>query len=118
MPKEIRHLRTEDRKIIHRMLKDKKPQTEIARTLVFSQSCISKEISRNSGKRGYRPKQAQAKPANLQHQEEKKAHAASWRLVRFFTHRFGGRGVCSNYHKPVFRVWCSKRDRFVVFDAS
>jgi transposase, IS30 family len=61
MPEEIRHLRTEDRKIIHRMLKDKKSQTEIARTLGFSQSCISKEISRNSGKRGYRPKQAQAK---------------------------------------------------------
>jgi IS30 family transposase len=61
MPEEIRHLRTEDRKIIHRMLKDKKPQTEIARTLGFSQGSISKEIRRNSGKRGYRPKQAQAK---------------------------------------------------------
>jgi IS30 family transposase len=61
MPEEIRHLRTEDRKIIYRMLKDKKPQTEIARTLGFSQGSISKEIRRNSGKKGYRPKQAQAK---------------------------------------------------------
>jgi len=61
MPDEIRHLRTEDRKIIHRMLKDKKSQTEIAGTLGFSQGSISKEIRRNSGKRGYRPKQAQAK---------------------------------------------------------
>jgi IS30 family transposase len=61
MPAETRHLRTEDRKIIHRMLKDKKPQTEIARILGFSQGSISKEIRRNSGQRSYRPKQAQAK---------------------------------------------------------
>ena len=67
MPEEIRHLRTEDRKIIRRMLKDKKSQTEIARVLGFSQSSISKEIRRNSGRRGYRPKQAQAKA------EERKA---------------------------------------------
>ena len=61
MPQEIRHLRTEDRKIIARMDKDNKSQTEIARTIGFSQGTISKELSRNSGKRGYRPKQAQAK---------------------------------------------------------
>lgn len=61
MPEEIRHLRTEDRKIIARMKKAKKSQNEIAMTIGFSQGTISKEISRNSGKRGYRPKQAQAK---------------------------------------------------------
>jgi IS30 family transposase len=61
MPEEIRHLRTEDRKIIARMKKDKKPQAEIARTIGFSQGTISKELSRNSGKRGYLPKQAQTK---------------------------------------------------------
>ena len=36
MPENIRHLRTEDRKIISRMMKDNKPQTEIARTIRFS----------------------------------------------------------------------------------
>lgn len=61
MPEEIRHLRTEDRKIISRMKKDNKSQTEIARTIGFSQGTISKELKRNSGLRGYRPKQAQAK---------------------------------------------------------
>lgn len=59
MPENIRHLRTEDRKIISRMMKENKPQTEIARTLGFSQGTISKELSRNSGQRGYFPKQAQ-----------------------------------------------------------
>ena len=59
--KDIRYLRTEDRKIIARMMKANKSQTEIASTIGFSQGTISKEISRNSGKRGYRPEQAQAK---------------------------------------------------------
>ena len=71
MPEEIRHLRTEDRKIIARMKKDKKPQTEIARMIGFSQGTISKELSRNSGKRGYRPKQAHAKA--LERKAEKRA---------------------------------------------
>jgi transposase, IS30 family len=61
MPEDIRHLRTEDRKIISRMKKDNKSQAEIARTIGFSQGTISKELKRNSGQRGYRPKQAQAK---------------------------------------------------------
>ena len=61
MPEETRHLRTEDRKIISRMKKDNKSQAEIARTIGFSQGTISKELKRNSGRRGYRPKQAQAK---------------------------------------------------------
>lgn len=60
MPENIRHLRDEDRKIIARMLEDNKSQTEIGRTIGFSQGTISKEISRNSGQRGYRPRQAQA----------------------------------------------------------
>jgi len=50
MPEEIRHLRTEDRKIISRMKKDNKSQAEIARTIGFSQGTISKELARNSGK--------------------------------------------------------------------
>lgn len=74
MPEEIRHLRTEDRKIIARMKKDKKPQTEIARTIGFSQSAISKELARNSGKRGYRPKQAQAKA--LERKNSKRARGS------------------------------------------
>lgn len=74
MPEEIRHLRTEDRKIIARMKKDKKTQTEIARTIGFSQSAISKELARNSGKRGYRAKQAQAKA--LERKNSKQARSS------------------------------------------
>jgi IS30 family transposase len=53
-----RRLREEDRYIIYRMRKDRISQQKIARALGCSQSAISKELSRNSGMRGYRPKQA------------------------------------------------------------
>jgi len=76
MPEDIRHLRTEDRKIIYRMMKDNKSQTEVARTLGFSQGTISKELRRNSGRRGYRPKQAQAKAL-----ERKISKQARWRVI-------------------------------------
>ncbi len=44
MPENIRHLRTEDRKIISRMMKDNKPKTEIARTIRFSLGTILPRI--------------------------------------------------------------------------
>ena len=62
MPKiSYRRLREEDRHIISRMRKAGNSQSEIAHALGFSQSTISKELSRNCGKRGYRPKQANEK---------------------------------------------------------
>lgn len=63
MPRKYRHLREEDRGVIYRMNKAGKNQTEIAETIGFSQGTISKEISRNSGQRGYREKQAQKQAA-------------------------------------------------------
>ena len=53
-----RRLREEDRYIIYRMRKDRISQQKIAKALGCSQSAISKELNRNRGQRGYRPKQA------------------------------------------------------------
>ena len=50
------YLRTEDCKIISRMMKDSKSQAEIARTIGSSKGTISKELNRSSGKRSYRPR--------------------------------------------------------------
>jgi len=61
MPQTIRHLRQEDRRIIALMIKQNATQAQIAELLGFSQGAISKEISRNSGRRGYRPKQAHSR---------------------------------------------------------
>jgi IS30 family transposase len=53
-----RRLREEDRHIIYRMRKAGNIQSQIATALGCSQSVISKELSRNRGQKGYRPKQA------------------------------------------------------------
>ena len=66
-----RRLREEDRHIIYRMRKAGNSQSDIAHALGFSQSAISKELSRNRGKRGYRPKQANDKA--LERQRSKRA---------------------------------------------
>ena len=49
----------EDRKVIANMRQAGKTQAEIAQAVGFSQSAISKELSRNHGKCGYRPAQAE-----------------------------------------------------------
>ena len=49
----------ENRKVIANMKQAGKTQVEIAQAVGCSQSAISKELSRNRGKRGYRPSQAQ-----------------------------------------------------------
>ena len=49
----------ESRKVIANMKQAGKTQSEIAQAIGFSQSAISKELSRNHGERGYRPAQAE-----------------------------------------------------------
>ena len=66
-----RRLREEDRHIIYRMRKAGNSQIQIAHALGFTQSAISKEFSRNCGRRGYRPKQANEKA--LERQRSKRA---------------------------------------------
>jgi len=51
----------EERNLIYRLRKDNKSIREIARLLGRAPSSISREIRRNTGGRGYRPKQASAK---------------------------------------------------------
>ena len=65
-------LRTEDRHIIYRMGKAGNTQAEIANSLGFSQSAISKELSRNRGQRGYRPKQAHMMASARQMQKRRR----------------------------------------------
>lgn len=59
----IRHLRREDRDVIFRMKQAGYTQEAIAQAIGFSQPTVSKELRRNSGQRGYRPKQADEKAA-------------------------------------------------------
>ncbi len=63
MQNQNRHHREEDRGVIYRMNKAGKPQSEIAQAIGFGQSAVNKELKRNKGKKGYRPKQAHEKSA-------------------------------------------------------
>ena len=56
MPKKYRRLREEDRGVIYRMNREGNSQDLIANALGFSQSTVSKELFRNQGARGYRPR--------------------------------------------------------------
>lgn len=67
-----RRLREEDRQVIYRMSKAGKTQQEIAQAFGLSQSTVSKEMARNRGQRGYRPKQAQRKALERQQAKEKR----------------------------------------------
>ena len=53
------HLTFREREFLYRLLKARKPKAEIAELMGRDRSTIYREIKRNTGGRGYRPKQAQ-----------------------------------------------------------
>ena len=53
------HLTFQEREILYRMKKSGNSQAEIADALGRARSTIWRELDRNTGGRGYRPKQAQ-----------------------------------------------------------
>ena len=67
MPKGYRHLTYEQRCHISALLRRNISQNEIAKDLKISQATISREIQRNSGRRGYRYKQADEKTSVRRH---------------------------------------------------
>lgn len=59
--RKYRRIQYKNRREIHALLKAGKTQSEIGAALGFSQGALSRELTRNSGWRGYRFKQAQGK---------------------------------------------------------
>jgi len=66
-----KHLSLEERHYIEIELKKKVSRSQIARSLGRNQSTITREITRNSGKRGYRHQQAHQKAVNRHKNKEK-----------------------------------------------
>jgi IS30 family transposase len=60
-----KHLSLEESHYIELSLKNEMTLTEIARMLDRSQSTISREIARNTGRRGYRHRQANGWQQNV-----------------------------------------------------
>lgn len=71
--KKYRRLRSSDRHVIYRMSKAEKTQEEISQALGVSQSTVSKELARNRGLKGYRPKQADEKASAIQAAKKKRS---------------------------------------------
>jgi len=56
-------------------------QTEIAKTIGGHKSTISREIRRNTGQRGYRPKQAHQKALERWDKTSKRIGASEWEMI-------------------------------------
>jgi len=63
------------------LLKSGRTQTEIAEAIDVHKSTISRELKRNKGKRGYRPKQAHRKAMNRRKQNQKRIQPQTWSWI-------------------------------------
>ena len=78
------HLSREERYQISALLKEGLNQSEIALNLGRHKTTISREIARNSGLRGYRPRQASllAEQRSICSRNARQIHPSDWLLVK------------------------------------
>ncbi len=76
------HLTREERYQIYALKKAGHQQSEIARVLKRSESTISRELSRNCGKRGYRPKQAHDMAVERRAMNARTIEDATWQFAQ------------------------------------
>ena len=80
-------LTQEQRYQIQALLKMGHHQTEMANYLEVNKSTISRELRRNNGLRGYRPKQAQQKAMSRRNHARKRINAVTWLLIEAKLHQ-------------------------------
>jgi len=76
------HITREERYQIYALKKAGHKQNEIAEVLERSESTISRELSRNCGRRGYRPKQAHSKSVERQSVNARTIDDATWQFAQ------------------------------------
>ena len=76
------HITQEERYQIYALKKAGHKQNEIAEVLERSESTISRELSRNCGRRGYRPKQAHNKSVERQAINARTIDDATWQFAQ------------------------------------
>ena len=76
------HITREERYQIYALKKAGHKQYEIAEVLKRSESTISRELSRNCGRRGYRPKQAHSKSVERQSINARTIDDATWQFAQ------------------------------------
>lgn len=72
---------------IHALLKSEHNKTEIAETIGVHKSTISREVKRNQGQRGYRPKQAHCKAVNRRNWDRKRIQPQTWGWIEEKIHK-------------------------------
>jgi len=83
--KTYKQLTCEQRYAIRILIKKNYLQKDIATAVGVNKSTISRELKRNSGKRGYRPKQAQQKAVERrQDKSPPRIAEATWNKVRLY----------------------------------
>jgi IS30 family transposase len=76
------HLTQEERYQIYALKKARHKQNEIANVLERSESTISRELARNCGRRGYRPKQAHCSSVDRRAMNARTIDDATWQFAR------------------------------------
>ena len=76
------HITREERYQIYALKKAGLKQYEIAKVLKRNESTISRELSRNCGRRGYRPKQAHCKSVERQSINARTIDDATWQFAQ------------------------------------
>ena len=76
-----KQLTCEQRYQIYALLKMGQTQKEIAKVIQRNKGTISRELKRNTGKRGYRPKQAHENALNRRNHTRDRIQMETWELV-------------------------------------
>ena len=86
---------------IHTLLKMGHNQTEIAHCLIVHKSTISRELHRNRGQRGYRPKQAHTMAMNRRRKAKARIKKHIWQVVE--------EKLCQDWSPEQISTWLKKR---------
>jgi transposase, IS30 family len=96
-------LTSEQRYQIYALKKIGHSQTEIAKCMGVNKSTISRELCRNSGQRGYRPKQAQEKcERRLKSKAKRRINSEHWDLIK--------RKLALDWSPEQISGWCKVND--------
>jgi len=82
-------------------------QTDIARIVGVHKSTISRELKRNTGKRGYRPKQAHRKALERRNKTCKRIGVSEWEMIDQLIELDWSPGQISGYLRKEQLLWVS-----------
>ncbi len=97
-----KQLTHEQRYQIYALLKMEHNQTEIAKCLDVHKATISREIQRNKGRRGYRPRQAHFKALSRRDHSQTRIMPQTWQLIK--------NKICEEWSPEQISGWVKKHE--------